>query len=326
MSNNVEDTFQVIDEITETLEMKLQEPYLECLTISLPFLYTGELPEELDDLQIKKIEKSTKDFRIDEMDKEIIRKATQLALLKAMKDTTQQQHVMTPDTVAMVIGYLVQKLTNKSEKLRLFDPACGVGNLLTAVLNQLKMEIESYGSEVDPTLVQLALANANLQKNSIEFFHQDSLRPFLLEPVDVIISDLPVGYYPDDIQASNYELNIEESHAYSHHLFIEQSINYTKAGGYLVFVIPSFLFTSEYADQLHTYLHKVAHIVGVLELPESMFKNERNQKSILILQKKDEDTTPPKQVLMAKLPSFKNVQATEQVLAKINHWFKEEGY
>ncbi len=77
---------------------------------------------------------------------------------------------------------------------------------------------------------------------------------------------------------------------------------------------------------MHTYLHKVAHIVGVLELPESMFKNERNQKSILILQKKDEDTTPPKQVLMAKLPSFKNVQATEQVLAKINHWFKEEGY
>ena len=46
-------------------------------------------------------------------------------------------------------------------------------------------------------------------KKEIEFFHQDSLAPFLMDPVDLIVSDLPVGYYPDDIRANDYELRRE---------------------------------------------------------------------------------------------------------------------
>src|SRR5690625_7123686 len=83
-------------------------------------------------------------------------------------------------------------------------------------------------------------------------------------------------------------------------------MNYTKDAGYLIFVIPDFLFDSDQSDKLHAYIQEYAHIIGVIRLPESAFKSEKNVKSILILQKKGEDTQALKQPLLAKLPSFKN--------------------
>src|SRR5699024_4237099 len=131
---------------------------------------------------------------VDNVDKESIRKVIQLALIKGMKGSTQHQHVVTPDSVAIFTGYFIEKLLPKDKQFRLFDPASGAANLLTAVMNQVTADVGGYGSEIDSTLIQLAMESANLQKSSVEFFHQDSLAPLLLEPVDVVVSDLPVGY------------------------------------------------------------------------------------------------------------------------------------
>ena len=99
------------------------------------------------------------------------------------------------------------------------------------------------------------------------------------------ISDLPVGYYPDDDNALNYELMPEEGHAYAHHLFIEQSMNHTKPGGYGIFIIPANLFESEQAAKLHPFLKQKTIIRAVIQLPDTLFKSEAHEKSILILQK-----------------------------------------
>src|SRR5699024_6962792 len=112
-------------------------------------------------------------------------------ILKGMQ-VAQEKHLMTPETVAMVIGYLAEKLMKNMDAIRIFDPVCGTGNLLTTVLDQFKQSTHVFAGEVDPTLIQLAVLNANLQKMEIEFFHQDSLRPFLMDPVDLIVADLPV--------------------------------------------------------------------------------------------------------------------------------------
>ena len=45
--------------------------------------------------------------------------------------------------------------------------------------------------------------------------------------------------------------------SYAHHLFIEQSMNYTKDGGYLFFLAPSHLFESEQSKQLHKYIQNM---------------------------------------------------------------------
>lgn len=323
---NVEQYFNQLNEMVETIQNQENITYLDSVVIALEYFFSKSAAEEWTKETKDVLIKAEKTFDMAVLEKEEIRKVIQLATLKGMRGATQQQHLITPDTVAMFMGYIVNKVVGQQNNIRIFDPAIGTGNLLMAVLNQLKANYHAYGSEVDPTLIQLALLNANLQQTDLELFHQDSLQPFLLEPVDFVVSDLPVGYYPDDLRAKSFELGAEQGHSYSHHLFIEQGIHYVKDAGFLVFVIPNFLFNSDQANKLHLYLQQHTHIVGLLQLPSSMFTSEQQAKSILILQKKGEHTKAPKQALIAQLPSFKDPRATLQIVEKIDKWFKEEGY
>lgn len=319
--SNVETLFVWLDELTELFQLHNDEPYLESLVDTLETLFYRETAEYMDDILAHKVQTLLKDINLASFATGDIRKAVQLAILKGMKDTTQPHHLMTPEAVSLFISYLAEKITIKKENIRVFDPACGTGNLLTAVLGQLSRYEAAFGSEVDATLIKLALLSANLQKKQIEFFHQDSLRPLLIDPVDLVVADLPVGYYPDDIGANNFELKAESGHSYSHHLFIEQSLKYTKEDGYLIFLIPEFLFESDQAEQLRKFLKKSAHIIGVIRLPDSAFKSRQHIKSILILQKQGESQAP-KQPLLVNLPSFTNTIAMEDILDQMNQWFK----
>ncbi len=320
---NIEILFEWVDEATELIQQQENEPYLDSLAITMETLFYEEPSEQLNELLRHQLQSLLKKIDMKQFTEEEIRKAIQLVILKGMQRTTQVQHMVTPETVSLFIGYLAGKLTAGNEKLRIFDLASGTASLLTTVLSQLPQQKEVYASEIDPTLLQIALQNANLQKMNIEFFHQDSLRPFLLDPVDLVVADLPVGYYPDDILASEYQLKADEGHSYAHHLFIEQGLHYTKSGGYLILLIPEFLFDSDQSGKLHRFLQENAHIVGVLRLPESSFTSKRNMKSILILQKKGQATNTLQQPLLVDLPSFKNTTAMEDILTQINAWFTE---
>lgn len=315
--------FEWIDATATKLVTLTEEPYLESLALTLEALFYGELHDK----QVPEVEKEINKFiqleNRDEYSTEEMRKAIQLTVLKGMKEHTQQQHVMTPETISLFIGYLAEKLTSHLDEVRLFDPASGIGNLLLIVMNHLKQETKAYASEVDATLLKISLLNANLQKKRVEYFHQDSLRPFLLDPVDLVVADLPVGYYPDDMQASNYELKVSEGHSYSHHLFIEQSLMYTKPGGFLIFVIPENLFESDEAETLHQFIHKHAHIVGLIQLPDTAFASKKHKKSIFMLQKRGQHTENVKEPLLAVLPSFNNTAGMEDILTKVNQWFDQ---
>src|SRR5690606_40159107 len=169
------------------------------------------------------------------------------------------------------------KFTQKKEGFSIFDPAVGTGNLLTSVLNQCKSKIiDAYGIDVDDLLVKLAYVSANLQQHSVQFYYQDSLEPLYIDPVDIVVCDLPVGYYPNDIGASKYKLKSKEGHSYAHHLFIEQSLNHTKDGGYLFLLIPNHLFTSDQAGELNSFIKETSYIQGLIQLPLSLFNNEKN--------------------------------------------------
>jgi len=319
--SNVEQLFEWIDQTTELVQQHQNDIYLESLTITLEYLFYQDASIE-DDTLLHKLQQSFQAVEISNFETYEIREAIQLAILKGMKGSTQQQHLMTPETVGLVISYLVNKLKGTKESLRIFDPVSGTGNLLNIVLDQLDIETAAYASEIDPTLIKLSALSSNLQKNQVEFFHQDSLQPFLLEPVDLVIADLPVGYYPDDVRANNFSLKRDAGHSYSHHLLIEQSLHYTKQAGFLIFLIPEFLFDSEESDKLHSYLQEHAHIVGVIRLPDGVFKSEKNRKSIFILQKKGPETSNVKQPLLVQMPSFKDAEATKDILQQMDAWFQ----
>jgi site-specific DNA-methyltransferase (adenine-specific) len=218
---------------------------------------------------------------------------------------------------------LLKKFMQKPH-FTLLDPAVGTGNLLTTVINFLHSQtIDAIGIDVDDLLIRLAYVNANLQQHPIEFFNQDSLAPLFVDPVDAVICDLPVGYYPDDIRAKDYKLYAEKGHSFAHYLFIEQSIRHTKDAGYLFFIIPNSLFESDESGKLHEFLKEKVYIQGLLQLPLSMFKSKQSAKSIFILQKKGKEVQAPKQALLVDLPSLSNRQAVEHIFSQIDDWMKK---
>ncbi|WP_312095616.1 class I SAM-dependent methyltransferase [Niallia sp.] len=319
----VEELFTVFNETALIIQEELEYTYLESLALTGENIFQEAiLQEELSELSKKRLKKSYEAIKLATYTKEEIRKAFQLVILKGMKENTQPNHQMTPDSIGILFGYLVQKFWT-NEELRLLDLAVGTGNLLTTVMNHQQGKIiAAYGVDIDELLLQLALVNANLQEQPIEFFNQDSLEHLFIDPVDVVVSDLPVGYYPNDIRSNEFKVKSDNGHTYAHHLFIEQSMNYLKSGGYGFFVIPNNLFESEQADKLHEYIKEDVHIQGILQLPETLFKNKQSAKSILILQKKGNNIVAPKQVLLAKVPSFSNMRAMEKVLSELDTWIQ----
>ncbi len=323
----VETLFQVLDETSQILQKEMDITYLEALAETGENIFQDQIGQkDVSDVARKRLAKYYAEINRLSYTSEDIRKAFQLACLKGMRKTTQPNHQLTPDSIGIFVSYLIQKFFRTTQRnFSILDPAVGTGNLLTTILNQLNCpDIRSYGVEIDDLLIRLAYVNANLQNHPLELYRQDSLRPLFVEPVDCVVCDLPVGYYPGD--ASEFELKADEGHSYAHHLFIEQSTRYTKDGGYLFFLVPNTLFTSPEAEKLREFVKSHHHIQAFISLPESMFKNKEIAKSLFVLQKQGAGVKPPKEILMAILPSMTDMRAMENMLERIDQWFKENKY
>ncbi|QOR68993.1 class I SAM-dependent methyltransferase [Cytobacillus suaedae] len=326
VNSPVEHLFTTLNKTAEILQEELLCSYLDAIAETGENLFHETiLQDEVSELTKKRLEKEYNLIKMDKFSNEEIRKAFQLLILKGMKNSSQPNHQMTPDTVGLFISYLITKLMEKKTSFTILDPAIGSGNLLTTILNQnSNKEITGFGVDIDDLLLKLAYVSANLQQHSIQLFNQDSLEQLFIEPVDLVVSDLPVGYYPNDIGAEKFELRAEKGHSYSHHLFIEQSMKQVKEGGYLLFLIPNTLFNTEQAVKLNQYIKENSYIQGLIQLPISLFASESAAKSIFILQKKGTDVTPPKQALLVDLPKFSNKVAMNDIIERINEWFKAE--
>ncbi|MEQ6354507.1 class I SAM-dependent methyltransferase [Lysinibacillus sp. M3] len=303
---NIEKLFGMLNEHAEKIEKEHNITLLEGILDGLEAWLDGEV-----------------DFSQEGATKEDVRKAIQIAVLKGMRKGSQPNHQMTPDTLGLLVGYFVEQLFAerlKTEKISILDPAVGTGNLLLTVMNLLDEKIEATGVEVDELLIRIAAATADLTEQPVSLYRQDALQDLLVSPADAIVCDLPVGYYPNEDIALDYELCPSEGLSYAHHLFIEQSINYTKDGGYLFFLAPTHLFESEQSKQLHKYIQKHAWIQAIIQLPDTMFANKALEKSIVILQKQGNDFKAPKEVLLAKVPNMQNKQALAMFFEKVKMW------
>jgi site-specific DNA-methyltransferase (adenine-specific) len=322
----MEKLFEVFDETAEILQEELKCSYLEALAETGDNLFHQDvMQQDLSELTEKRLKKIYAEVQLSACHNEDIRKAYQFAILKGLKGHVQQKHQMTPDAIGYFISYFLHKFINGQKEITILDPAAGTGNLLTTVLNRKPPEaaMQAYAVEIDDLLIRLAYVGANLLMHPIEFFNQDGLGNLFIDPVDAVICDLPIGYYPNDDRASSFALKREEGHSFAHHLFIEQGLTYTKPGGYLFFLIPNHLFETDESRKLHDFLKRTAYIQAVLQLPFSMFADSRAAKSIFIIQKKKPGIKPPKEVLLAALPKLSNKEAMDKMVIKMEKWFQD---
>lgn len=183
--SKIENLFAVINETADLLAQECNITYIEALAETGENLFQQSiLQEDLSEITSKSLKRKYESVTLGSYDREELRKAFQLAILKGLKDGAHPNHQMTPDTIGLFLGYLVSKFVGKQNKLSILDPAVGTGNLLTTILNYLTIEeVDSHGVEVDDLLIRLAYISANLQEHPVQFFNQDSLERLFIDPV-----------------------------------------------------------------------------------------------------------------------------------------------
>ncbi|HHV3400247.1 TPA: class I SAM-dependent methyltransferase, partial [Streptococcus agalactiae] len=149
------------------------------------------------------------------------------------------------------------------------------------------------------------------------------VRPQILKESDVIISDLPVGYYPNDDIAKRYAVSSSKEHTYAHHLLMEQSLKYLKKDGIAIFLAPENLLTSPQSDLLKEWLKGYADVIAVLTLPETIFGSRQNAKSIFVLKKQAEQKP---ETFVYPLTDLQNRENMANFIENFQKWSRENSH
>lgn len=219
-------------------------------------------------------------------------KVYQFALVKGAKEMhLQANHQLTPDAIGYIINFMIETLTTETS-LSILELGSGTGNLAETLLTGMPDKDLTYtGFEVDDLMIDLSASIADVMQTSAQFLQIDAVRPQVIEPVDLLLSDLPVGYYPDDEIAKRSVVGSQLEHTYAHHLLMAQGFKYLKAEGYAIFVAPSDLLSSPQANLLKKWLQDYARVAAVITLPEDIVA-ENNSKAIFVLQKSAQGKAP----------------------------------
>lgn len=330
-TSNLESLFARLDEATGLLQKELQVSYTEALAETIQNLSFGGKAQQMDglpsDKTIEKLNKLYKQLDMRQAPRETVRKVLQLGFIKAIReDKIQVNHQMTPDTIAYLIAYFISEIKkDKDQPLHLHDLAVGTGNLLLVVMEHLQKrgnDVTAEAVDNDDLLVAFASNSAYLQnwEKRIQFTHSDSLQELLIEPADMAVSDLPVGYYPVTERAKKFETSFEEGLSYSHFLLIEQHLKYLKDSGWGFFIVPKNLFEDDKNNVLMKWLKGKGYLQSVLTLPATLFQSENMQKAILMIQKEGTHARQAEQVLLGTIPHIKNARKMKEFMELFHNW------
>ena len=282
----IETAFELLLENVQTIENDLGTHAYDALIEQNSYYLGAEVANEL-------IIKNNEKLRALNLSKEEWRRAFQFLFIKlGQLEALQANHQFTPDAIGFIILYLLEGLT-KDDQLDILEIGSGTGNLAETLLNNSQKTLNYMGMEVDDLLIDLSASIAEVVNSAAVYIQEDAVRPHILKESDVIISDLPVGYYPNDEIASRFKVAATGEHTYAHHLLMEQSLKYLKPGGYAIFLAPNDLLTSAQAPLLKKWLLAKAQFIAMITLPESIFSSSKHAKTLFVLRKQEANNVQP---------------------------------
>ena len=244
----------------------------------------------------------------------------QFLLMKASQtEPLQANHQFTPDAIGHLMIFLIEQLW-PTDALSLLELGSGMGILGANFLTSMNKKVDYLGIEIDDLLIDLAASMAEVMDIQAAFVQGDAVRPQVLKESDVIVSDLPIGYYPYDQIASRYQVAAKDEHTYAHHLMMEQSLKYLKTGGFAIFLAPSNLLTSPQSDLLKTWLTEQTQLVAMVSLPEDLFAQGAQSKTIFVLQKKLAQDIEP---FVYPLASLRDPEILMEFKENFQNWVQE---
>ena len=244
----------------------------------------------------------------------------QFLLMKAAQtEPLQANHQFTPDAIGHLMIFIIEQLW-PTKTLSLLELGSGMGILGASFLTSMNKKVDYIGIEIDDLLIDLAASMVEVMDLQMGFVQGDAVRPQVLKESDFIVSDLPIGYYPDDQIASRYQVAAKDEHTYAHHLLMEQSLKYLKTGGYAIFLAPTDLLTSPQSDLLKGWLTEQAQLVAIIALPEDLFAQRAQSKTIFVLQKKVGEGTEP---FVYPLTSLRDPEILLEFKENFQNWCQE---
>lgn len=324
----IEKAFGLMEQSIQLLKRSLDTSFLDAYTENgeniIDTYQVRVLDGVPDEHTVQKLKNIYQQLQAIELEPEEIRRLSQLILLKGNKaESLQANHQLTPDSIGFLFVYLIEQLYPPEQSLKILDIATGMGNLLLTIilnLNIAKYNVQGFGVDIDDTLLSVSATNNEWTKAPIQLFHQDGLQDLLVDPVDIAVSDLPIGYYPNDEKAQEFDSAAEEGHSYAHHLLMEQAMKFVKPDGYGLFLIPTNILETEQSSFFKNWLQKNVYLQGMIQLPDELFKSVQSRKSILFVQNKGEQSEQVKEVLVAKLGSLKDPAKVTQFFQQFEAW------
>ncbi|MGC3942405.1 class I SAM-dependent methyltransferase [Streptococcus koreensis] len=309
----IEKAYGYLLENTQTIQNDLQTNFYDALVEQNAIYLDGQTELTL----VKENNQRLKDLNLN---KEEWRRSFQYLLMKAAQtEPLQANHQFTPDGIGFLLVFLMDQLAS-SDKVDVLEIGSGTGNLAQTLMNNCQRSLDYLGLEIDDLLIDLAASMAEVMKADVNFAQGDAVRPQVLKESDVIISDLPVGYYPDDAIASRYQVASPQGHTYAHHLLIEQSLKYLKPGGVAIFLAPNDLLTSEQSPLLKKWMQDHAQVLAMVTLPENLFRSANLAKTIFVLRKQEEAVVQP---FVYPLTDLQDQEDVMKFRESFQNWNKE---
>ena len=311
--DKVEKFYDVLNESTTLLLEQQNQSYMDALIESSGYILDGDvINDDLNQDAILSLKQLYTELENKEFNQEEIRKAFQLCLLTGFKHQKTGMSTMTPDSMGVLVAYLIDQLYPSNKQIDVIDATVGTGNLMVTVLNHAaKTQFGAlYGIDLNYQHLEIALMLAQLTDHEIELVHQDSRKKLIIPQTNLIIADLPTGY------EKNYDLKLP-------YQIVNNLMQYNLPGGYFIYLIPNDFFERDGQEDIKQTILTDTFIHALITLPETMFKTQYSKKSILILRKRGADIEPTKEILVLNFPSFKDQIAVKKAMDQLNVWFNK---
>lgn len=299
---NVEVIYDFLDTVSMILYEKKDTDYISGIIEACNIILNQKIELILDEDDINNITMCLEDVNSITFKNEEIRKGIQLAILKGFKHKFVTNEQITPDTIGIFIGYLVDKFYD-GHVMSILDPLSGTGNLLSAVVNSIKATPTVYGVDNNENMVKLSGVLFDMLNYDGHVFMQDTFT-FGNVNVDLIVTDMHNEYVEG---------------MYMPYALIIHHMNNLIDGGYFISIINNDFFEHKKSETFKKELSEVGYMIGIIKLPDSMFKGMG--KSIFIIRKKGNDIQNINDFLIVDLPSFEDIEQLDKTVNKINNWF-----
>lgn len=302
-TDHLELFYDCVDESNNILYEAFHKSYFELIEMTVENILASDVVCDCDEETTKKLNLVYDKLADIDFTVEDVRKAMQAILLKGFKEMRIANGNTTPDTLGIFIAYLITKL-NVEKKMTILDPLCGTGNLLHTVLNHLDKECKTFACDNNEWMVKITKMVSDLLSIDVELFLQDT-RNLSMQNLDCIIFDMPNAVLEEDKSYFPYEAILHYK-------------DMLKANGAMIGILSHDFFNYDKNQEFKKQLLKDCSIIGLVELPDSMFVAK--PKIILVIQKCIMDK---KNCFMVKLPSFTDVKEFNQSLLEIEAWFEK---